>query len=118
MHETCVRFDLDHLGAPEEGAPLPERILAGAPRNKTWILDQTPDGKQFSGVWECSPGKWYAIYDEWEFCSFLSGHLIVTEDGGAPETFRAGDSVVFHPGWRGTWEVIETTRKIFVARYP
>ncbi len=115
---TFVRFEMGALGTPEDGAPAPERILTGAPRTKTWILDETPDGKQFSGVWECTPGAWRVVYDEWEFCSFLCGVSVITKDGAAPQTFRAGDSVVFRPGFLGTWEVVETTRKLFVARYP
>jgi len=29
---------------------------------------------------------------------------------------KAGDSFVLRPGFRGTWEVVETTRKDFVIR--
>jgi uncharacterized cupin superfamily protein len=31
---------------------------------------------------------------------------------------KAGDSFVIRPGFRGTWEVIETTRKHYVVRVP
>ena len=40
----------------------------------------------------------------------------MAEDGGEPATVRAGDSFVIRPGFRGTWEVIETTRKDYVIR--
>jgi uncharacterized cupin superfamily protein len=116
--KSFVGFDLTKLGAAEESTPAPERIVKGAPQTKTWILDETPDGKQFSGVWECTPGAWRVVYDEWEFCHFLSGVSIITPDGGAPLTVRAGDTYIFRPGFLGHWEVVETTRKLFVARYP
>ena len=118
MTGHAVQFDLSNLGAPEEGTPAKDRILRGDPRTKTWILDETPDGKQFSGVWECTPGSWRVVYDEWEFCSFIAGLSVITEDGKPPMTVRAGDTVIFRPGFLGVWEVLETTRKLFVARYP
>lgn len=111
-------FDLKTLGSAEESAPPPERIVSGAPRAKTWNLEETPDGKVFSGVWECAPGKWRVHYDEWEFCTLLSGTSIVSEDGEAPVTLKAGDAMILRPGFSGTWEVVETTRKIYVIRLP
>lgn len=117
---TLVRFPLDRLEtAPfEDGAPNPERILAGAPRFRTWTFEESTDGKLFAGVWESTPGKWRIVYDEWEYCSILSGVSIVTPDGGAPVSLRAGDSFVLQPGFKGTWEVVETTQKLFVIRVP
>lgn len=111
-------FNLTAPGAAEEGAPPQERILGGTPRTRTWNLEETPDGKVFSGVWECTPGKWRIHYDEWEFCTLLSGTSIVTEDGEAPVTLKAGDTMVLRPGFSGTWEVVETTRKLYVIRLP
>ena len=99
----------------EEGGPLPERVIAGDPRFKTWNVEEAAGGL-YAGVWEATPGKWRVDYDEWEFCHILSGHSIVTEDGGTPHSIRAGDSFILRPGFKGTWEVIETTRKEYVIR--
>ncbi len=41
-----------------------------------------------------------------------SGVSIVTEDGGEAHTVRAGNSFVLRAGFKGTWEVIETTGKV------
>jgi hypothetical protein len=109
-------FDLDALGAPEETVPLPERIVAGEPRHLTWNFEALPDGALFAGVWESSPGAWQVDYEEWEFCSFLTGVSILHEDGKEPVTLRAGDSFVIRPGFKGVWEVVETTRKLYVIR--
>ncbi len=46
----------------------------------------------------------------------LEGHSVVTEEGGAPVHLRAGDSFIMRPGFKGTWEVIETTRKDYVIK--
>jgi uncharacterized cupin superfamily protein len=115
-----VRFPLDRLDQMpfEAGAPLAERLLAGAPAFRTWTFEETPDSKVFAGVWESTPGKWRISYDEWEYCSILSGVSIVTRDGEAPQRVTAGDAFVIQPGFEGTWEVVETTRKLFVVRLP
>jgi uncharacterized protein len=102
----------------ETGAPLAERLLKGAPAFRTWTFEETPDGKVFAGVWESTPGKWRIVYDEWEYCSLLSGVSILTREGGAPQRVTAGDAFVIQPGFEGTWEVVETTRKLFVIRLP
>lgn len=100
--------------APEEGAPAPDRLISGDPRFLTWNLEDR-DGL-YAGIWQSTPGKWRIAYDEWEYCHILSGISVITEDGGEPATVRAGDSFVIRPGFKGTWEVIETTRKDYVIR--
>lgn len=113
-----VRFPLDQLEATpfESGAPKADRVLAGAPRFRTWMFEEAADGKLFAGVWESTRGKWRIVYDEWEYCSILSGVSIVTPDGGTAVTLSVGDAFVLQPGFAGTWEVLETTRKLFVVR--
>ncbi|HEV7255617.1 MAG TPA: cupin domain-containing protein [Mesorhizobium sp.] len=98
----------------EVGAPPPDRVIAGDPRFTTWNLEER-DGL-YAGVWEATPGKWRIFYDEWEFCHILSGVSVVAEEGGKEHRVAAGDSFVLRPGFRGTWEVIETTRKEYVIR--
>lgn len=118
MSVHALVFDLDALGTPEEGAPAPEKIISGAPKTRTWNLEETPDGKVYSGIWEATPGKWRIAYDEWEFFSVLSGVSVVAEEGGAATTLKAGDTMILRPGFKGTWEVVETTRKLYVIRLP
>lgn len=100
---------------PEEGAPAPDRVLVGKPRFKTWNVEEA-DGGLYAGIWEATPGKWRIEYEEWEFCHILAGVSIVTEDGGEAHTLKAGDSFILRPGFKGTWEVVETTRKEYVIR--
>lgn len=109
-------FDLADLGEPEETVPLPERIVSGDPRHLTWNLEALPDNALFAGIWESSPGAWRVDYEEWEFCSFTQGVSILHEDGKEPITLKAGDSFVIRPGFKGIWEVVETTRKLYVIR--
>jgi uncharacterized cupin superfamily protein len=99
----------------EEGAPAPDRVVSGDPRFRTWNVEEA-DGGLYAGIWEATPGKWRIVYDEWEFCHILSGVSVITQEGGEARTVRAGDSFVLRPGFRGTWEVLETTRKEYVIR--
>ncbi|HSI40580.1 MAG TPA: cupin domain-containing protein [Xanthobacteraceae bacterium] len=110
-----LRFDPATLGPPEESAPAPEKIVAGTPRHLTWNLEAVPGGALFAGVWQSSPGAWTVSYDEWEFCSFLEGVSILHEDGKPPVRLAAGDSFILRPGFKGVWEVVETTRKHYVV---
>ncbi|SOC85865.1 hypothetical protein SAMN05421890_4381 [Ensifer adhaerens] len=108
------KFDLSTV-EPEEGAPVPDRLISGDPRFTTWNFEEA-DGGIYAGVWQATPGKWRVVYDEWEYFHILEGHSILTEEGGEPIPLKAGDSMIVRPGFAGTWEVIETTRKDYVIR--
>ncbi|WP_117194075.1 cupin domain-containing protein [Rhizobium terrae] len=111
-----LTFDLSSV-EPEEGTPAPDRLISGNPRFRTWNFEEAGDGL-YAGVWEATPGKWRIVYDEWEYFHILSGHSIVTEEGGAAVHLKAGDSMILRPGFKGTWEVVEATRKNYVIRIP
>lgn len=99
---------------PEITRPDPAKVLAGDPVHTTWNLEER-DGL-YCGIWQSTPGKWRIAYDEWEYCRILSGVSIIAEQGGATHTLRTGDSFVLRPGFIGTWEVVEITRKDYVVR--
>lgn len=99
---------------PEVSRPDPAKVLSGDPVHTTWNIEEG-DGL-YCGVWQSTPGKWRIRYDEWEYCRILEGISILTEDGGGRTTVRAGDSFVIRPGFEGTWEVLETTRKDYVTK--
>jgi uncharacterized protein len=100
---------------PEAGAPPAERIVSGAPTNRTWNVEDDGNGL-YAGTWESTPGEWRVEYTEWEFCQIVAGVSVLTEDGGASRTVRTGDAFVLRPGFKGTWRVVETTRKRYVVR--
>lgn len=101
-------------GPGETGGPDPERIVSGNPVFTTWNVEER-DGL-WCGLWRATPGTWRVSYDEWEYCRIRSGVSVLTPDGGAPVTVRAGDAFVLRPGFTGTWEVVETTLKDYVIR--
>ena len=110
-----LAFNIDEI-APELDAPKPDRLLAGDPKFKVWNFETSKDEALFAGIWESTPGKWRVEYDEWEFCHILSGISILTEEGKSPQRLEAGNSFVIRPGFKGTWEALETTRKEYVIR--
>jgi uncharacterized cupin superfamily protein len=109
-----VQLNVDDV-EPELGAPAADRLISGAPIFRTWSMDEA-DGGLYAGIWEATPGKWRVVYDEWEYFHILSGYSIVTGEDGKAFHLRAGDRLILRPGFKGTWEVIETTRKDYVIR--
>lgn len=109
-----LTFDREGV-EPEKGAPAADRLISGNPEFTTWNLEEA-DGGLYAGLWQSTPGKWRISYDEWEYFHILSGLSVITEDGGRPITLKAGDSFILRPGFKGTWEVVETTLKDYVIR--
>jgi len=114
MKKKSLSFDISAIN-PETGAPAADRLIAGNPVFTTWNIEEA-EGGLYAGIWQATPGKWRIVYDEWEYFHILEGHSIVTEDGGEAVQLRAGDSHILRPGFKGTWEVLETTRKEYVIR--
>jgi uncharacterized cupin superfamily protein len=101
-------------GEAEAGAPEPAKVIEGDPRFRTWNVEER-DGL-YAGTWEATPGKWRIDYEEWEYCRILSGRSVIESETGERWEVGPGDGFVIRPGFRGTWEVIETTRKEYVIR--
>jgi len=114
MSDKSIGFDVTNI-IPEAGAPAPDRLISGNPQFTTWNIEEA-EGGVYAGIWQATSGKWKIVYDEWEYFHILEGHSVVTEDGGDPIYLRAGDRLILRPGFKGTWEVIETTRKDYVIR--
>jgi uncharacterized protein len=98
----------------ETDRPAPEKLIAGDPVFTTWNVEER-DGL-YCGIWQSTPGKWRVSYDEWEYCHILEGRSVLTGADGTEYRLAAGDSIILRPGFCGTWEVIETTRKDYVIR--
>lgn len=106
---------LQQAGAtPEITRPDPAKVLSGDPVHTTWNLEDR-DGL-YCGIWQSTPGAWRISYDEWEYCRILAGVSVITETGGAAHRLVVGDSFILRPGFRGTWQVLDTTIKDYVIR--
>ncbi|MDG1289251.1 MAG: cupin domain-containing protein [Lentibacter sp.] len=100
--------------APEVERPAAEKLISGDPVFTTWNLEEK-DGL-YAGIWQSTVGKWHVSYDEWEYFRLLEGVSVLTDAEGQETRLTAGDSFIIRPGFSGTWEVVETTRKDYVIR--
>jgi uncharacterized cupin superfamily protein len=71
-------------------------------------------GNLIAGTWECEPGKLKLNLEVTEFCHLLKGHRVLTSESGKVTEIKPGDSWVFPRGWKGTAEVVETVRKVYM----
>lgn len=80
-------------------------------------LWESPDGLCEMGVWECSPGTFTAFRDGYdEFAQILFGAATMTTEEGEKTELGPGSVFVTPSGWKGTWTVHETVRKVYVIR--
>jgi len=105
---------LDPPVAADDYFLAPEKLIEGNPKQTVWLHYEDPTRQFFVGMWRSEPGKWRVAYTEEEFCHVLEGRSIVTDAAGQSFTVSVGDSFVIPRGFRGTWEVVETTTKRFV----
>jgi uncharacterized protein len=114
--------DLARFGATacEEIAirPDPARVVSGAPDQTAWNYFTDATGRFAAGIWEGKPGRWRVAFTENEFCHLLSGVVVVRDEAGGEAVFRAGDSFVMPTGFTGSWEVVETARKLYASFEP
>lgn len=101
----------------EDWGRVPVPIGEPVSRLRGRTLFESPDGSS-AGLWECTPGKWVRQILNAELATFLTGHAIFSPDGGEPFHIHAGDVVYFPANSRGTWEILETTRKTFIVVAP
>ena len=98
-------------------ADLPDRVIEGDPHHTTEMHFESPDGAALiAGTWTSTPGKWHAFVDRDEYCYIVSGHVRLIGESGTAQTFKTGDSFLIPNGFRGFWDVVETTTKYFVIR--
>ena len=103
--QAATMTELEDWGALEE-ATGPEMQTSGC---TLW-----EEGDASSGVWVCSSGPSYWSLDTNEFVHIIGGSMTVTPDGGESVTLKSGDTMLFPRGWKGSWEIHETLRKLYV----
>ena len=106
--------------AAEYSAALTDaaRAVRGQPEQRTWHHFTSADERFFVGYWEADPGCWRIRYTENEFCQIVSGESILRDGAGNERRVQAGDNFVIPAGFEGEWEVVTTTRKIYVIYEP
>jgi uncharacterized cupin superfamily protein len=85
---------------------------SGAPVESTHALHGDACGR--SGVWECTPGSFDSVrIGDTELMYFLAGAGTITTADGTVHEIRPGVVLVAPNGWRGTWDIRETVRKVY-----
>jgi len=107
-------FFAEHEPEFEEFPTAAEKCVKGRPLQRTWHHFTSADGKFFAGLWEAEPGCWEVIYSEDEYCQILAGRSVLRDASGQQRILQAGDNFVIPAGFAGQWEVLETTKKIYV----
>lgn len=111
-------FFAEHPPEYEEALTPLEKCTRGQPLQRTWHHFTSADDQFFAGEWEAEPGCWNIDYSENEFCRILSGRSVLRDTAGNERTLEAGDEFVIPAGFKGQWEVLETTRKTYVIYQP
>lgn len=92
--------------------------IEGDPVASYNVVSRTDEKRNYTGVWECTPGKFRVEYDWDETIYVLEGRVTIEEVGGETKEFKTGDVVHFHNGLRAVWTVHETIRKIYTLFLP
>lgn len=91
-------------------------IVESSSAQTNWVY-YSESSKQFTaGIWSGEPGliSFETIaYPFDDFMHLLSGKVKLTDIEGNEQIFSAGDTFLISKGWRGTWETVEPTRKLY-----
>ena len=117
--------DIILLKSSGEGAPKvavaktpPEKLVSGSPVTQTWNAFTGEDDRLYCGIWESSKGTMKVSYDEWEFCHFIQGEAVLTNEDGKRWTLSKGDAFIIPAGFKGTWETVRKVKKHYVILLP
>lgn len=102
------------LTEAERYRPAAEKILKGEPDQAVYNHYSSPCGQFAAGVWEGEVGQWTVNYTEHEYCEITQGVSVLRDQEGNAKTLRTGDRFVIPAGFKGTWEVLEPCRKVYV----
>lgn len=98
---------------PAEELPVKPGVFVG----QTITFDDQHSGDVTArvGVWEAGESKTYLEdYPFTEYVLMISGHLVVTNDDGSENAFKAGDTFVIPKGFSGVWDIRERMKKQMV----
>ena len=107
-----------HAPDVEKGKPDADKLVKGKYNTRTWNHFTGEDGRLFCGIWESTPGKVKVSYDEWEFCHFIEGKAVLTNEEGKSWTLKKGDAFIIPSGFKGTWETVKKVKKHYVILMP
>ena len=108
----AIVYDAEPLTVELTARGVHRGVLAGAPTESVRVLHGDAGGR--SGVWECTPGTFdSARHGDTELMYFLAGAGTITTADGTVHDIHPGVVLVAPDGWRGTWVIRETVRKVY-----
>ena len=99
--------------ATEEVARKPGNIYVG--QKITFKDDHTGDIVVRVGLWEADKSNTYLEnYPFTEYVLMISGRVVITNEDGTKNEFKAGDTFVIPKGFSGSWDIRESMKKQMV----
>ena len=97
-----------------------DKATESNPDTQTTTKDFFQDTTGFfrAGFWSSKPGKSDMNWQKNEMCVLLEGEVHITDAEGRVEKFVAGDTFVVPKGFKGVWETVKPTKKIFAVYKP
>ena len=116
MADTPLRLEPKTIPYSEMSADMPpwpeEDIVSGVSEHRYKTLYS---GDINVAIYEAKPMTLrIKDYDIDEFVTVISGALILTAEGGSPQRFDVGESVLVPKGFTGTWEMQGNFREMVV----
>jgi len=89
-------------------------IKGPAPKQHNLTSFTNDTGNMFMGQWDSGPMVSEMLpFPTHEFVQMLEGEVTITEEGGAAQTFRAGDCFFVPKGTVCSWEIPTYVRKFY-----
>lgn len=90
----------------------PTKQMASSPYVGETIIHSNADKTVQIGVWEADVSKVKLVdFPVTEFVLMLSGRLVVVNQDGTSNEFKAGDTFVIPKGFTGIWDIRERMKK-------
>lgn len=112
---TPVLRDSHHIPAEKDWGEIPT-MLEGSSNTSGVLLTRQPDNRAESGIWICTPGKWFCHVTSDEFCHFLDGRCTYVHEDGEVIEIEPDTASFFPKDWKGVCTVHETVRKVYMIR--
>ncbi|MEM8957990.1 MAG: cupin domain-containing protein [Pseudomonadota bacterium] len=98
---------------PSEEIPVKPGVYIG--QKITFEDAHSGDVTARVGVWEGGESKTYLEDYPWtEYVLMISGHVVITNEDGTENSFKAGDTFVIPKGFSGIWDIREHMKKQMV----
>ena len=111
MAQIISPSDFDQINWPLK------KVVDGNPQATYYVVSKSNDSRNFSGVWECTPGRFEVNYT-WDETIYVLEGLVSIEEDGTIRQFKSGDFVHFPIGLKCTWDVHRTIKKVYTLFSP